>query len=90
MPALQKRKVVRAIKIGDGFATCPCGEKIRLQPDAPMLKSSEDSHFPELVAVRCPKCRAEVRLDLDELSETSAVLRKGLRAPTDKKRRVSS
>jgi hypothetical protein len=56
-----------------------------------MLKSSEDSHFPELVAVRCPKCRAEVRLDLDELSETSAVLRKGLRSPpTDKKRRISS
>jgi hypothetical protein len=85
MPTLQKRKVVRAVKIGDGSATCACGEKIRLRPVAPMLKTSGASQFPEIVAVRCPKCRAEVRLDLDELSETSGVLRKGLRAPTDKK-----
>jgi hypothetical protein len=80
MPALPKnarlRKVVRAVKIADGFATCPCGKKIRLQPDGPILKSGKREFLPVLVGVICPKCGAEVRLDSDELSQTSAVLRK--------------
>jgi hypothetical protein len=90
MPALPKnprsRKVVRAVKIADGCATCPCGKKIRLQRDGPILKSGKREFLPVIVGVICPKCGAEVRLDSDELSQTSAVLRKVLRAPTAKQR----
>jgi hypothetical protein len=80
------RKVVRAVKVEDRFASCTCGEKIKLEPRGPVLKSSRGVHFPVLVAVICPKCGAEVRLDSDDLTETSAVLRKSLRAPPAKKR----
>ena len=42
----------------------------------PILKSGKREFLPVLVGVICPKCGAEVRLDSDELSQTSAVLRK--------------
>jgi hypothetical protein len=78
-------EIVRAVRIEGGFATCVCGNKIKLQPDGPTLKSGKREFLPVLVGVICPKCGAEVRLDSDELSQTSAVLRKVLRAPTAKK-----
>ena len=91
MPALPKnprlRKIVRAIEVKDGFAICPCGKKIKLEPEGPILKSGKREFLPVLVGVICPKCGAEIRFDQDERIGISAALRKGLRAPpADKKR----
>jgi hypothetical protein len=55
------RKVVRAAKVEYSFATCTCGEKIKLEP-GPVRQTSEGIHFPVLVGVICPKCHSEVRL----------------------------
>jgi hypothetical protein len=55
------RKVVRAAKAEYGFATCTCGERIKLEP-GPVLQISEGIHFPVLVGVICPKCTSEVKL----------------------------
>ena len=90
MPALPKnprlRKVVRAIEVKDGFARCPCGEKIKLELEGPIIKSGKREYLPVLVGVICRKCGSEVRLDEDERIKISAALRKGLRAPPTKKR----
>jgi hypothetical protein len=59
------RKVVRAAKVDYEFATCPCGEKIKLEP-GPLLQSSEGIQFPVLAGVICPKCNPEVRLGTDK------------------------
>jgi hypothetical protein len=55
------RKVVRAAKVEYSFATCTCGEKIKLEP-GPLRQSSEGIRFPVLTAVICPKCHSEVSL----------------------------
>jgi hypothetical protein len=65
IPLPVRRRKVRAAKVEYRFATCTCGKKIKLEP-GPLLQSSEGIHFPVLVAVRCPKCNAEVRLGSDE------------------------
>ena len=46
-------------------ALCPCNEVIALPnvADAPMLRAEGMVWFPLLIAVQCPKCNAEVRLD---------------------------
>jgi hypothetical protein len=55
------RKVVPAAKVEYDFATCTCGEKIKLEP-GPILRTSDGIHFPVLVGVICPECHADVRL----------------------------
>jgi len=80
------RKVVRAVEVKDGFARCPCGEKIKLEPEGPILKYGKREFLPVLVGVICRKCGSEVRLGEDERIKISAPLRKGLRAPPTKKR----
>ena len=77
--------VASVIVIFYGFATCVCGNKIKLEPEGPILKYGKREFLPHLIGVICRKCNREVRLDSDELSQTSAVLRKVLRAPTAKK-----
>jgi len=57
----QPRKVVRAAKVEYHFATCTCGERIKLEP-GPALQTSEGLHFPVLVGLICPKCYTDVRL----------------------------
>ena len=69
-------EIVRAVKIEGGFATCVCGNKIKLEPEGPILKYGKREFLPHLIGVICRKCNREVRLDSDELSQTSAVLRK--------------
>jgi hypothetical protein len=59
------RKVVRAARVDYRYATCTCGNKIKLEP-GPVLQTREGIHFPVLVGVICPKCHAEVRLGSDE------------------------
>jgi hypothetical protein len=54
------KKAVRAV-ITYRFATCTCGEKIKLEP-GPVLKSSKGLHSRVLVAVRCAKCNSHVEL----------------------------
>jgi hypothetical protein len=59
------RKVVRAAKIEYSFATCTCGEKIKLEP-GPLIQTREGIQFPVLVATICPKCHAEVKFNSDK------------------------
>ncbi len=43
---------------------CACGKRIRLPlNDWPVLCDEGEAYLPVLVAVRCPACRNEVRLD---------------------------
>jgi len=43
--------------------TCPrCGEQIYLPWSGPVLVADGVIYFPQLVAVRCPRCGGEVRL----------------------------
>lgn len=45
-------------------AKCPCGETIALPyENCPIFRYKEEVWYPLLVGVRCPNCRAEVRLD---------------------------
>jgi len=88
-------EIVRAVKIQDGFATCICGNKIKLEPEGPLLKHGKREFLPHLIGGICRQCNREIRLD-DERIEISQTLRKALRKPpvsrkrsgqtTDKKR----
>lgn len=55
------RRVVRAEDIEPSYAICPCGKRIRLDGPRPALKPGT---IASLVAVICPRCRSEVRLDM--------------------------
>lgn len=45
-------------------ATCPCGTRISLPgSNGPVLRDCKKVWLPVLVAVRCPSCKAEVRLE---------------------------
>jgi hypothetical protein len=44
------RQVVLAVKIEDGFATCVCGNKIKLELDGPILKHGKREFLPTLSA----------------------------------------
>jgi hypothetical protein len=61
IPFPSRPRKVRAVKVEYRFATCTCGEKIKLEP-GPARQTSEGIHFPVLVGVICPKCHSEVRL----------------------------
>jgi hypothetical protein len=54
--------VEQAVWVMDGRALCPCGEQIDLPEDGPVLTAHGRRWDPTLVAVRCPACRSEVRL----------------------------
>ena len=71
-------EIVRAVKIEGGFATCVCGNKIKLEPEGPILKYGKREFLP--IGVICRKCNREVRLD-DERIKISQTLRKALRKP---------
>jgi hypothetical protein len=73
-------------KIEGGFATCVCGNKIKLEPKGPILKYGKREFLPHLVGVICPKCNREVRLD-DERTEISQTLREALRKPPVSRKR---
>ena len=71
-------EIVRAVKIEGGFATCVCGNKIKLEPEGPILKYGKREFLP--IGVICRKCNREIRLD-DERIKISQTLRKALRKP---------
>jgi hypothetical protein len=73
-------EIVRAVKIEGGFATCVCGNRIKLEPEGPILKYGKREFLPHLVGVICRKCNREIRLD-DERIKISQTLRKVLRKP---------
>jgi hypothetical protein len=73
-------EVVRVVKIEGGFATCVCGNRIKLEPEGPILKYGKREFLPYLVGVICRKCNREIRLD-DERIKISQTLRKVLRKP---------
>jgi hypothetical protein len=54
------RKAVRAAKVEYLFATCTCGEKIKLEP-GPVQQTSGGVHFPVLVGIICPRCHSEMK-----------------------------
>ena len=43
-------EIVRAVKIEGGFATCVCGNKIKLEPEGPILKYGKREFLPHLTA----------------------------------------
>lgn len=83
-----ERKVVHAVKVRGGFATCSqCGQKIKLELDGPVLRppGSGVEYLPVLIGVICPHCKAEVRLDHPQ-TKISAAMRKATRGrPTSRK-----
>ena len=80
-------EIVRAVKIEGGFATCVCGNKIKLEPEGPILKYGKCEFLPHLIGVICRKCNREVRLD-DERIKISQTLRKALRKPPIPRKRL--
>ncbi len=48
------------------IAKCPCGETIALPyENCPVFRYKGEVWYPLLVAVRCPACKKEVRLQQD-------------------------
>jgi hypothetical protein len=80
-------EIVRAVKIQGGFATCVCGNTIKLEPEGPILKYGKREFLPHLIGVICRKCNREVRLD-DARIEISQTLRKALRKPPVSRKRL--
>ena len=63
---MQSKRVVDAVSVGGDHVICPCGEVIELEPDPdapPVLPVGDMVYLPRSVAIDCPKCTAEVRLD---------------------------
>ena len=59
------RNVVRAIGIERDYATCPCGEKIKLERKVLPLKVAKHTYrVTNVVAVICPNCLSGVRVDM--------------------------
>ena len=58
--------VVRAIKVEKDYATCPCGERIKLNREGRPLEIGGQTFFGELAAVNCPKCKREVWINSDK------------------------
>ena len=60
------RIVVNAVSVTADRAKCPCGEMIDLtnrDSPSPVFPHYAANYMPQLVAVICPDCSAEVRLD---------------------------
>ena len=59
------RKIFWAVRLDKNFATCPCGERIKLDTNALPRKVAKDTYrIAHLVAVICPKCLSGVKIDL--------------------------
>ena len=60
------KRVVDAVSVGADQVICPCGMAIELDadPEAPEpIEHGDMFYVPRLVAIDCPRCGAEVRLD---------------------------
>ena len=60
------RAVVEAVSVRDDKVICPCGAVFEIGPNpegTPVLKVGKVAHLPQLVAIICPNCGAEVRFD---------------------------
>jgi hypothetical protein len=61
MPA---KRIVDAVSVGADQVICPCGKVIELEPEDPEpVEVGNLVYLPRLVAIDCPRCSAEVRLD---------------------------
>jgi hypothetical protein len=59
------RKIVRALAVERNYATCPCGERIKLETKVLPVKVAEDTYrVTHLVAIICPKCRSGMKVDM--------------------------
>jgi hypothetical protein len=47
-------EIVRAVKIEGGFATCVCGNKIKLEPEGPILKYGKREFLPHGITLGFP------------------------------------
>jgi hypothetical protein len=50
-------------KQGHDHVSCACGEDIPLNYEGPVLRDEGQVWMPKLVAVMCPMCRQEVRIE---------------------------
>jgi hypothetical protein len=60
------KRVVDAVTVGADTVICPCGKAIELDedPEAPQpVELGNMVDVSPLVAIDCPRCGAEVRLD---------------------------
>jgi hypothetical protein len=60
------KRVVDAVSVTADHVVCPCGALIELESDPdppPVLPVGDMVYLPRLMAIDCPKCTAEVRLD---------------------------
>jgi len=60
------KRVVDAVTVGADTVICPCGKAIELDDDpeaSPVIEVGDMVYVPRLVAIDCPRCGAEVRLD---------------------------
>jgi hypothetical protein len=60
------KRVVDAVSVTADHVVCRCGALIELEPDSeppPVLPVGDMVYLPRLMAIDCPKCSAEVRLD---------------------------
>ena len=74
MPA---KRIVDAVSVGADQVICPCGKVIELEPEDPeLLEVGNMVYLPRLVAIDCPRCRAEVRLDrfLEDFHSAGALI----------------
>jgi hypothetical protein len=59
------RKIVWAIGVGKNYATCPCGERLKLEAKAlPVKVARATCRVTHVVAVICPKGRSRVKVDM--------------------------
>jgi hypothetical protein len=60
-----ERKIVSALRVEKNYATCPCGERIKLEAKVLPVKVGNNTYrVTPLVAVICPKCRSAVKVDM--------------------------
>ena len=66
MVVIRRARRSRTVGVKRDKVKCRCGAVFEVGPDpegVPMLEVGKVVYMPQLVAVGCPKCGAEVRLD---------------------------